>query len=99
MHVKQRKGRTRSMERVNPLSNCELGARTSGHVILWGDIQMRSGISPRASKLRACHIDRSAKRSGTDVYDSEGGNVSITFRPTGIKTLAGELAEQKEVAA
>ena len=32
-------------------------------------------------------------------YDGEGGNVSITFRPTGIKALAGEMAERKEVAA
>jgi site-specific DNA recombinase len=24
-------------------------------------------------------------------YDGDGGNISITFRPTGIKTLAGEL--------
>ena len=32
-------------------------------------------------------------------YDGEGGNVSITFRPTGIKTLASELAQRKEEAA
>jgi len=30
-------------------------------------------------------------------YDGENGNVSITFHPTGIKTLADELSE--EVAA
>lgn len=32
-------------------------------------------------------------------YDGEGGNISITSRPCGIKTLAGELAERKEEAA
>ena len=32
-------------------------------------------------------------------FDGDGGNVSITFRPSGIKTLASELADQKEVAA
>jgi len=29
----------------------------------------------------------------------DGGNISITFRPSGIKALAGELAERKEEAA
>lgn len=33
------------------------------------------------------------------VYDGENGNVSITFRPTGIRTLASELAQRKEEAA
>lgn len=32
-------------------------------------------------------------------YDGNGGNVSITFRPSGIRTLAGELAKRDEVAA
>jgi site-specific DNA recombinase len=32
-------------------------------------------------------------------YDGEGGNVSITFRPSGMKALAGELAQRKEEAA
>ena len=32
-------------------------------------------------------------------YDGDGGNISITFRPSGIKTLAVELAERKEDAA
>ncbi len=32
-------------------------------------------------------------------YDGDGGNISITFRPSGIKSLAGELAERKEEAA
>ena len=32
-------------------------------------------------------------------YDGDGGNISITFRPSGIKALAGELAERKEEAA
>jgi site-specific DNA recombinase len=32
-------------------------------------------------------------------YDGDGGNISITFRPTGIKTLAGELAKRNEEAA
>jgi site-specific DNA recombinase len=32
-------------------------------------------------------------------YDGDGGNVSITFRPSGIKALAGEFAERKEEAA
>jgi site-specific DNA recombinase len=32
-------------------------------------------------------------------YDGDGGNISITFRPTGIKVLAGELAKRKEEAA
>lgn len=32
-------------------------------------------------------------------YDGNGGNISITFRPAGIKTLAGELAKRKEEAA
>jgi site-specific DNA recombinase len=32
-------------------------------------------------------------------YDGVGGNVSITFRPTGIKSLLGQLAERKEEAA
>jgi site-specific DNA recombinase len=32
-------------------------------------------------------------------YDGEGGNISITFRPSGIKALAGELAERQEEAA
>jgi site-specific DNA recombinase len=32
-------------------------------------------------------------------FDCDGGNVALTFRPCGIKTLAGELAEKKEDAA
>ena len=32
-------------------------------------------------------------------YDGQGGNVAITFRPSGIKALAGELAARKEEAA
>ncbi len=32
-------------------------------------------------------------------YDSHAGNIEITFRPAGIKTLAGELANRKEEAA
>ena len=32
-------------------------------------------------------------------YDGDGGNISITFRPSGIKQLAGELAKRKEDAA
>jgi site-specific DNA recombinase len=32
-------------------------------------------------------------------YDGNGGNISITFHPTGIKTLAGELAKRNEEAA
>jgi site-specific DNA recombinase len=32
-------------------------------------------------------------------FDGDGGNVSITFRPSGIKTLADDLAERKEEAA
>jgi site-specific DNA recombinase len=32
-------------------------------------------------------------------YDGEGGSISITFRPCGIKALAHELAERKEEAA
>ena len=32
-------------------------------------------------------------------FDGDGGNVAITFRPSGIKTLAVELAEWKEEAA
>lgn len=32
-------------------------------------------------------------------YDGDGGNISITFRPTGIKTLAGQLAKRNEEAA
>ena len=32
-------------------------------------------------------------------YDGDGGNISITFRPCGIKTLASELAQRKEEAA
>jgi len=31
-------------------------------------------------------------------YDGENGNVSITFHPTGIKTLADELKEQEALA-
>lgn len=32
-------------------------------------------------------------------FDGDGGNISITFRPTGLKTLASERAERKEQAA
>ena len=32
-------------------------------------------------------------------YDGKDGNISITFRPTGIKTLAGELGNRQEEAA
>lgn len=32
-------------------------------------------------------------------YDGNAGNIAITFRPAGIKTLAGELANRKEEAA
>ena len=32
-------------------------------------------------------------------FDGDGGNISITFRPTGLKTLASERAERKEHAA
>jgi site-specific DNA recombinase len=32
-------------------------------------------------------------------YDGHAGNIAITFRPAGIKTLAGELASRKEEAA
>ena len=32
-------------------------------------------------------------------YDGAAGNISMTFRPTGIKTLAVELAQQREDAA
>lgn len=32
-------------------------------------------------------------------YDGRAGKVAITFRPTGIKTLANELAERKDEAA
>jgi site-specific DNA recombinase len=32
-------------------------------------------------------------------FNGDGGTVSITFRPSGIKSLAGELAEQTEDAA
>ena len=32
-------------------------------------------------------------------YDGDRGNISITFRPSGIKTLVGELAKRKEEAA
>lgn len=32
-------------------------------------------------------------------YDGAGGSISITFRPGGVKTLARELAKQKEEAA
>ena len=33
------------------------------------------------------------------IYDGKGSNISITFRPTGIKTLAGELSQRKDEAA
>ena len=33
------------------------------------------------------------------VYDGAGGNISITFRPSGIKALAGETTGQEEEAA
>ena len=32
-------------------------------------------------------------------YDGRDGKIAITFRPTGIKTLASELAERKDEAA
>jgi hypothetical protein len=32
-------------------------------------------------------------------YNGEAGNISITFRPSGIRSLAGELAARKEEAA
>ena len=32
-------------------------------------------------------------------YDGRTGDISITFHPTGIKTLAGELAEKQENVA
>ena len=32
-------------------------------------------------------------------YDGRDGTISLTFRPTGIKTLAAELAEREEVTA
>jgi site-specific DNA recombinase len=32
-------------------------------------------------------------------YDGGAGNISITFRPAGIKTLAGELTQRKDEAA
>ena len=32
-------------------------------------------------------------------YDGDRGNISITFRPSGVKTLVGELAKRKEEAA
>lgn len=32
-------------------------------------------------------------------YDGDGGSISVTFRPTGIKTLASELGARKEEAA
>jgi site-specific DNA recombinase len=32
-------------------------------------------------------------------YDGHAGNIAITFRPAGIKTLAGELSKRKEAAA
>ena len=32
-------------------------------------------------------------------FDGDGGSVSITFRPSGIKIIASELAERKEEAA
>jgi site-specific DNA recombinase len=32
-------------------------------------------------------------------YDGRAGKIAITFRPTGIKTLASELAERKDEAA
>jgi hypothetical protein len=31
-------------------------------------------------------------------YGGDGGNISISFRPSRIKALAGELAERKEEA-
>ena len=35
----------------------------------------------------------------TVVYDGAEGKVAVTFRPTGIKTLAQEMAELQEVQA
>ena len=32
-------------------------------------------------------------------YDGDAGSISITFRPAGIKTLAGEMAQRKDEAA
>jgi len=32
-------------------------------------------------------------------YDGNAGNISITFRPSGIKTLAGELSRREVEAA
>jgi site-specific DNA recombinase len=32
-------------------------------------------------------------------YDGQAGKIAITFRPSGIKALAGELANRKEEAA
>ena len=32
-------------------------------------------------------------------YDGRTGDISITFHPTGIKTLAAELAEKQEIVA
>ncbi len=32
-------------------------------------------------------------------YDGGTGSISITFRPAGIKTLAGELTQRKDEAA
>jgi hypothetical protein len=32
-------------------------------------------------------------------YDGRDGQISVTFRPTGIKTLAAELTNREEVTA
>jgi hypothetical protein len=46
--------------------------------------------------IPAGEIERFVERVA---HDGRAGKIAITFRPTGIKTLASELAERKDEAA
>jgi len=51
------------------------------------------GLAPREqARVVALLVERVA-------YDGNGGHLAITFRPTGIKTLASEMTKRKEDAA
>jgi hypothetical protein len=54
-------------------------------------------------EVRAVQLDFKGQKDQLLVervdYDGQNGSVSITFRPTGIKTLGAELEETEEYAA
>jgi site-specific DNA recombinase len=72
---------------ASEIDDSEVSAALADFDSVWGALTPRE--QARVPELLIERVD----------HDGERGHVSITFRPTGIKALAGELSDYEEAAA